>query len=524
MVGADLSSSVSRLTCGDISKEAAENKRNRAQNGSWALAILAIFRRSREFWYRYQLLQEPKLLLLAMWLRRWLPKTKAEKMAAEKKTAGAALVEAAKGGNLSEVTRLLARPDAKDFINATDEDEESPMYRRATSVWWATRYGINVKTSDGNKFVDFAWALFGTRPPIAHVAAVLCDPECADQELRNAEQLNQKVAVVKRGGNTFGEKARRAQQAGALALIIINSGNELFAVAGDDSASPVTIPVVLVASDAGATLLQEGSHVTLVGCRIDILKALIGAGADVNLASQHRRPNRQTNVTPISNAASDGHTEAIRALILAGADPNIPCAPSGFTAIHFATADGHAEAIEDGQAEAITALIQGGADPNIADTDKRTPLSISKRSSKAFEALFQGGANPDKMACVDRIYIVRGIDAGRDAWYYVLVEPWKILSFLAALNDDIIHLENYGQILESGYGKTPPTCVTQKYAQMHENKWEHEAALQRTEEQRRLQQERSVAFVMLMHQRLGKASVWSVLEPGILRMVLEFSL
>jgi hypothetical protein len=203
---------------------------------------------------------------------------------------------------------------------------------------------------------------------------------------------------------------------------------------------------------------------------------------------------------------------------LAGADPNIPCAPSGFTAIHFATENGHAEA--------ITVLIQGGADPNIADTDKRTPLSIVSTNihSKAFEALLQGGADPDKMACVDRIYIVRGKSAGRDAWYYVLVEPRKILSFLAALNDDIIHLENYGQILESGYGNTPPACVTKKYEEIREKKWEHEAALQRTEAQRRLQQERSVAFVMLMHQRLGKASVWSVLEPGILRMMLEFSL
>jgi len=230
-------------------------------------------------------------------------------------SAGTALVEATKVGNLSEVKRLLARPDAKDFLNATDEDEESPMYRRATSVWWATRHGINVETSDGNRFLEFAWAQFGTRAPIAHVAAVLCDPECADQELRNAEQLNQKVAIVKRGGNTFGEKARRAQQAGALALIIINSDNELFAVAGDDSASPVTIPVVLVAADAGATLLQEESRVTLVGGRIDILKALIVAGADINLASHHRKPNLQTN--PISIAAADGHTEAIRALIQA---------------------------------------------------------------------------------------------------------------------------------------------------------------------------------------------------------------
>jgi hypothetical protein len=369
-------------------------------------------------------------------------------------SAGTALVEASKVGNLSEVNRFLARPDAKDFLNATDEDEESPMYRRATSVWWATRHGINVETSDGNKYLDFIWAEFGTRAPIAHVAAVLCDPECADQELRNAEQISQKVAVVKRGENTFGEKVRRAQQAGALALIIINSDNGLFAPTCD-STSQVTIPVVLVAADAGATLLQEESHVTLVGGRIDILKELIGAGADVNLASQHRRPNINTNVTPISNAAMDGDTEAISALILAGADPNIPCEPSGKTAIHWAAESGHAQA--------ITALIQGGADPNIADKDKRTPFSIAvtNKHLEAFEALLEGGADPDKMGWAERIYLVKGVDDGRDAWYYVLVEPRKIPSFQAAHNDDIIHLENYGQILKSGYGEAPPACVTE---------------------------------------------------------------
>jgi hypothetical protein len=34
--------------------------------------------------------------------------------------------------------------------------------------------------------------------------------------------------------------------------------------------------------------------------------------------------------------------------------------------------------------------------------------------------------------------------------------------------------------------------------------------------QRKVQQERSMAFLMLTHQRLGKASIWSVLEPGYL--------
>jgi hypothetical protein len=120
---------------------------------------------------------------------------------------------------------------------------------------------INVKTSEGSsKFLEYAWAQFGTRSPISHVTAVFCDPERADQELINAEKLNQKVAVAKRGGGPFVEKAQRAQQAGALALIIINTDNTLMTPGADDSA--VTIPVILVTADAGATLLQEGSNVS----------------------------------------------------------------------------------------------------------------------------------------------------------------------------------------------------------------------------------------------------------------------
>ena len=97
---------------------------------------------------------------------------------------------------------------------------------------------------------------------------MLCDPERADQDLRNAELLNQTVAVVKRGGNKFVGKAKRAQLAGALALIIINTENTVYMPSGDDTA--VTIPVVLVASEAGAALLQDGAHVTLVGIGGDL--------------------------------------------------------------------------------------------------------------------------------------------------------------------------------------------------------------------------------------------------------------
>jgi hypothetical protein len=98
---------------------------------------------------------------------------------------------------------------------------------------------------------------------MSHVAFGFSDPESADQDLGNAEKLNKKVAVAKRGGGPIVEKAQLAQLAGALALIIINTDKTLMPPGGEDSA--VTVPVMLVTADDGAMLLQEGSHLTLVG-------------------------------------------------------------------------------------------------------------------------------------------------------------------------------------------------------------------------------------------------------------------
>jgi hypothetical protein len=68
--------------------------------------------------------------------------------------------------------------------------------------------------------------------------------------------------------------------------------------------------------------------------------------------------------------------------------------------------------------------------------------------------------DPLKKMQAELIYLVKGVDAGRNAWYYVLVERLKVQLFLKALNDDIIHLENYGKILYSAYGDEPPAEIT----------------------------------------------------------------
>jgi len=70
--------------------------------------------------------------------------------------------------------------------------------------------------------------------------------------------------------------------------------------------------------------------------------------------------------------------------------------------------------------------------------------------------------DPKKKMQSELIYLVKGIDAGRNAWYYVLVERLKLQLFLKALNDEIIHLENYGNILYSAYGDEPSSDITVK--------------------------------------------------------------
>lgn len=98
-----------------------------------------------------------------------------------------------------------------------------------------------------------------------------------------------------------------------------------------------------------------------------------------------------------------------------------------------------------------------------------TSQSLQTKSEQAAPASAQTAASsnlkptdPQKKMQAELIYLVKGIDAGRNAWYYVLVDRLKVQLFLKALNDDIIHLENYGKVLFSAYGDEPPAEVTGK--------------------------------------------------------------
>jgi hypothetical protein len=59
----------------------------------------------------------------------------------------------------------------------------------------------------------------------------------------------------------------------------------------------------------------------------------------------------------------------------------------------------------------------------------------------------------------DRLYLVKGTDDDKPAWYFVLVDEDKMKDFLINLGEPIIHLEDHGEVLKSGYGKEPPKEV-----------------------------------------------------------------
>ena len=96
---------------------------------------------------------------------------------------------------------------------------------------------------------------------------------------------------------------------------------------------------------------------------------------------------------------------------------------------------------------------------NTSDSENQSPNTPNNDELKEKSA--KKAVDPQKRALAQYIYLIRGVDAGRNAWYYVLVERLKVQLFLKALNDEVIHLEKYGKILYSAYGDEPPANVTQ---------------------------------------------------------------
>lgn len=117
--------------------------------------------------------------------------------------------------------------------------------------------------------LEFTWAdNWGQTPDlndpantITGFAAIVSDGTAADSlgcnAIVNGGEIAGKIAMVYRGACEFGQKALNAQNAGAIGVVIINNQGAPVGMGAGAVGGDVTIPVVMISTDAGAALRPE---------------------------------------------------------------------------------------------------------------------------------------------------------------------------------------------------------------------------------------------------------------------------
>jgi len=126
----------------------------------------------------------------------------------------------------------------------------------------------------------------------------------------------------------------------------------------------------------GATALQWAAHWNA----LDAVTMLLKAGADVNLANEH-------GVTPLALACENGSAPVVEKLLAAGANPNA-ADQAGETVLMTAS--------ETGNVAVVKALLAKGANPNLKErTQDQTALmwAAAEKHPEAIKALIDGGAD-----------------------------------------------------------------------------------------------------------------------------------
>ena len=98
--------------------------------------------------------------------------------------------------------------------------------------------------------------------------------------------------------------------------------------------------------------------------RVDRLRALLAAGADVNA-----RSDNAISVLPLHSAVAGGHDDVVAVLVDAGADVNA-VQVHGWTPIHGAAKTGSLVSVER--------LLTAGADPTARNDDGTTAIELAR--------------------------------------------------------------------------------------------------------------------------------------------------
>ena len=188
----------------------------------------------------------------------------------------------------------------------------------------------------------------------------------------------------------------------------------------------------------------------------EFIKTLIDLGADVNAQ------RTDDKCAPLCLAADWNNYVAVDILLKHGADVG-----------HLntsKTAGLHACAGK-GSLSVSRLLIDSGCDINLRDNTGKTALYLAVKNKHKYmvKCLLESEANVNmeyNENASQRIYLVRGKDRGKPAWYYVQVEKVLLPLFLRRTNGGSLDVADFGLVLKSGWGEDPPENVKKNINEM----------------------------------------------------------
>ena len=186
----------------------------------------------------------------------------------------AGVVVVCSAGNSGDTYFVTGSPGAADRAISVAASGDSGVTAPSLAVLAPASIAGNLEASTAG---------FGGVPPAGGTEGTLVYAQPADgcAAITNASALSGKIALIDRGTCTFVDKVKRAQAAGAIAVVVANNQNPMTGMGGDDAT--VTIPSVLVTFADGGRLkaaLGDGVRVSL------------NPGADTAASFTSRGPRR----------------------------------------------------------------------------------------------------------------------------------------------------------------------------------------------------------------------------------------
>lgn len=178
---------------------------------------------------------------------------------ASNNAAAAGTIVVAAAGNAGDIHYIAGSPANADWVISVAASGDDAI--------WAPPLQINTPVNLAGNYIMSA-ASFG--PTLDTVGAItntlVLATDAADESgpsttdgcspLNNAAEVSGKIALVDRGTCFFTTKVKYAQEAGAIAVIVVNNTTDLpFSMPGDDPT--ITIPAVMIGQDDGTRIKAE---------------------------------------------------------------------------------------------------------------------------------------------------------------------------------------------------------------------------------------------------------------------------